>query len=244
MEKKQKSKKTVYLITVIACILMVMSIAILPICNVLKESGYGDFWWPLVGLIGFFSLMIIALILLIYIFKDSIYIGVEKQLNKYSKLPLCKIENVNLTSLKQKLEEEFELVDAFYRKKEFSLSKDRICYLVAFTSLTDFEKDIDDICLKLDGLNEKCSNIAAIVILTKSKVEEEDYKKLKEFGRNLYVSETIMPASAYKSLIPMIYDFDKECLSYFNSTRKMDISNYNHACKKINKICKKIQSQK
>lgn len=244
MEKEPKSKKIVYSITAISCVLILLAIAILPVCNILKEAGYGDFWWPLLGLIGFFSLMIIALILLIYIFKDSIYIGVEKQLNKYSKLPLTKIENINITALKQELDSEFKLIDSYYRKKEFSFSKSSICYFVAFISLTDFEKDIEDVCLKLDELNEKTSNIAAIVILTKSHVEEKDYQKLLEASRNLYISETFMPSSAYKSLIPMIYDLDKECLNYFNPSRKLDISNYSHACKKIEKICKKIGFQK
>ena len=243
MEKEPKPKKQVYFIIAIGWMLLLIGIAILPICNILKDSGYGDFWWPLVGVISSITLMVVAVILVLSVYKDSFHYGFERQLKKYSKVPLKKIENLNIVSFKQELEKEFDIVDSFYRKKEYSLNLDRICYIVAFTSLVDFDNDVDYICQKIDTLNEKSRNVSAIVIFTKSQLEENDYQNVSDLGKRLYISEKIMSITggSNKSLVPMIYDLDTESLSYFNPSRDIVYTNYRFACKKIEKICKKIQ---
>lgn len=72
MALKSKSKTAIRVVMTSALLLFICSFACITICGLLKEHGYGDFWWPLAGLIGFFASNILALILLLSIMHDSV----------------------------------------------------------------------------------------------------------------------------------------------------------------------------
>ena len=94
MEKPVRSKKKIVTIEIIAVILLIASVGSIVVCGLLTDNGYGDYWWPLVGLISFFVLAFCSLGLLILIRKDAITYEVEAKEKKVDAFPLHSLLNL------------------------------------------------------------------------------------------------------------------------------------------------------
>ena len=80
------NKKRIYIIFGIAIFLFVFSFVFAAVAEILQENGYGDYWSPLIGLIGLFLFMLIAVVLLFSQLKDAFEIDFKDITNQLDKM--------------------------------------------------------------------------------------------------------------------------------------------------------------
>ena len=237
MDKPKKSKRYVMVTEVISILLFLISIALIIVCGLLKDHGYGDFWWPTVGLIGFFSCDFLAIFLLFRIMKDAISYEVDKKSKKYDAMGLFQLNNMILKNVNKNLfAHNFKDTGSGYlRKKVFSFSKDAICYYAKCVSSLDLKKTVEYELNSMDTLNEKSKNVCLILFVYKSNINESDLNQLRNISKSFIINETVLPVSScYTSIIVMIDSGTNEG-KFLDLNNKLSISVYAHGCRLIKK---------
>lgn len=236
------TKKSVILIYSSAIFLFILGFLFIIVCGLLKENRYGNYWFPLVGLIGCFTCFILSIVILLINCKSLLLTEATLKEQKYKVSELFTIDNVDINKLNDYIRNNFKNDNEIYHKKCFSFTKDFIRYVFAFTDFTkDLQSSLNTVCENIDKLNFNDSNIANIIIVKCDTIEGDELTELKEFGKNLYLEETIIPQNSYLSVIPVIYVSSVKKLYMFNLNKKLDISVYNQGCKKLRLIIKKIK---
>lgn len=203
----------------------------------LQENGYGDFWWPLTGLLGFFTCDIAALILLFYIMGDAIAHDVEKKSEMYAKLELTRCEDLMPDRVKEKLlSQKFKATkDGYLKKKVFSFAKDSICYYVRSVTSSDVKGTIDEEFKRISNLSERAANLCLLLFIYKSNPDEEDFAEVKQTSTSLMIGETVIPRRhAGTSIIILVDEMTNE--GYFlDMNSKMNLAIYAYGCRLIKK---------
>lgn len=240
MERKIKNKRLVKAINISAVGVFFFGIASMMICGYLQERGYGNFLWPMTGLILFFSCDVLALIMLAIVFKDTMYYDIEGKSEKYGAMDLLKVANLSEVQLKEKLlKNKFKERDGgYFRRKKFTPAKDFICYFVKAINAVDLESTIDKEFEAYNELQEKSSNTCLVLVLYKNRVQEKDLQDIKEYNTNLIIWETVgQDKPSHSSIIVLVDTFTKD--GYFlDMNSKMGISIYAHGCRLLKRIFK------
>lgn len=134
MDKKIKSKTTIRIVMVLAYLLFLGSFAFIIVCGLLHEHGYGDFWWPLVGLGGFFTCILTALILIFGVINDALLHDIEDKNRQYDAADFSTLSRLTPAFVTARfLDRGFtETCEGFWRKKIFYFLKDSICYYAKY----------------------------------------------------------------------------------------------------------------
>lgn len=237
MEKPFRSKKQVITIEIIATILLFASFAALIVCGMLKDNGYGDFWWPLAGMIGFFVFALSSLALLIFIRKDAIACEIEAKEKRIDALPLHNLQGLFPGSIQARLlEHKFEDVgDDFFRRKVFSAAKDSICYYAkCFDSIPIkdvFAQAMEDIQQK----NES-GNVCLLLFVSQRVVLESDLEDMRNLSKYYLVTETTIPMPGWQSCVPILINSSTSEGFFLDTNKKYSLAVYTYGCKMLNRI--------
>lgn len=237
MAKKRRSKRFVIIIEILSTLLLLASFASIILCGLLKDHGYGDFWWPAAGLIGFLSCDILALLFLSWIWQDAIFYEVNQKSEKYDAFNLLKLENMTVKNIDNKfLKHKFkETKNNYFRKKVFSLLKDSICYYAKNVTAADFKSTIEYELNLMDKLNERSKNICFLLFVYKNNINESDLEELRKISKLFILNEMVVPVSScYTSIIVLINSETYEG-RFLDMNSKQSISVYAHGSRLIKK---------
>lgn len=237
MEKPVRSKKKIVIIEIIAVILLFASIGSIAVCGLLKDNGYGDYWWPLVGLISFFVLAFSSLGLLILIRKDAITYEVEAKEKKVDAFPLHSLLNLFPGTIESRLlAHQFKDVgDGFFRKKVFSAAKDSICYYAKCVDSVPLKDAFEPIVDELEKRNES-GNVCLLLFVSQRNVQASDLEDLRNLSKFYLVTETTMPMPGWKACLPILIDSSTNEGRFLDTMGKYPISVYTHGCKFLKRI--------
>lgn len=234
---KRYSKRYITVTEIVALSLFLIGLAFIIVGGILKDNGYGDFWWPAVGLIGFFSCCLIALFLVLRVMKDALSYEIDVKSKKYDAMSLFTMDNLPSENVMEKLiAHKFKETDCGYlRKKVFSFSKDAICYYAKCVNSTELKKTIEFELGSMDALNEKSSNICFILFVYKNGINKSDIIELRETSKAFIISETVMPTRSCHTSIIVLIDSKTNEGSFLDMNSKTSISVYAHGCKLVKK---------
>lgn len=237
MEKPIRSKKQVVFIEVVALILFFASFGILIASGILKDNGYGDFWWPLVGLVGFFALDLSALALLIIFRKDMLTHEFGSKEKKIDALPMQSLPGLFPDSIQARfLEHHFKDVgDGFLRKKVFSALKDSTCYYVKCFDSVPLQEVFEQTMEAIEKRNESGS-VCLLLFVSKKDVHDSDLETLRNLSKFYLVAEATMPMPVWQACLPILINSSTNEGHFLDTIGKYPISVYTHGCKLLNKI--------
>lgn len=237
MEKPVRSKKQVTIIQTIVLILFFASFGVLITCGILKDNGYGDFWWPLVGMVGFFALDLSALAMLIIFRKDIITHEVESKEKKIDALPLQSLTGLFPDNVQTRLiEHHFKDVgDGFLRKKVFSALKDSICYYVKCIDSIPLQDVVEQTMDAVSNRNESGS-VCLLLFVSKKDIQESDLDAIRDLSKIYLIEETTMPMPVWQSCIPVMIDSSTNEGRFLDTMGKYPVSVYTHGCKFLKHI--------
>lgn len=237
MAKKRRSKRVVKKIEIVSVLLLFVSIALLLVCGFLKDNGFGDFWWPAVGIIGFFSCDFLALFLLCRVLPDALLYDAEKKSKQYDALNLSRLENMSAKHIREKLlEHKFEETEGGYlRKKIFTFLKDSICYYVRSTASIDLKSTVDQEMKVIDKIDEKSKNLCFLLFIYKNDLCESDYQTLREISKVFILNETVVPVSYCHTSVIVLIDNETGEGQFLDINSRRSISVYAYGCRLIKK---------
>ncbi|HWQ98571.1 MAG TPA: hypothetical protein VN538_10835 [Clostridia bacterium] len=232
MEKPVRSKKQVTIIKVITLILFFGSFAVMIVSGILKDNGYGDFWWPLVGMVGFFALDLSALALLIIFRKDILTHEIESKEKKADALPLQSLMGLFPGSVQTRLVEHHfkDVGDGFFRKKVFSALKDSICYYAKCFDAIPLKDVFEETMNAVEARNESGS-VCLLLFVSKKDVKDSDLESLRDLSKFYLTAETTMPMPVWQACLPILIDSSTNEGRFLDTNGKYPISVYTHGCK-------------
>lgn len=237
MEMKRKSSSRMRAIIAIAVALFLCSFLFVVGCGLLTDNGYGDFWWPLVGLTGFFTCDVGALILLLTNMKHIIQHDVEKKNEIYCAEEFTILRGIPADGVSKKLIAcRFEeAADGYLRKKVFSFTKDAICYYVKCAVSTDVNETIEKELDAMDSIEERAKNVCLILFIYKDGVDKADLQAIRDVDKAFILDEEIVPRPSCNTCICVLVDGATHEGRFLAAKSKVSISVYAHGCRMIKK---------
>ena len=237
MEKPIRSKKQILFLEIVAIILLFASLGAMIVCGILKDNGYGDFWWPLVGLTSCLVLAFSSIALLFYIRKDAIAYEIEAKEKKLDALPLQSLMGLFPGSVQQRLlVQNFKDVgDGFLRKKVFSALKDSICYYVKCVDSVSIKDAFTKAMEEIEKRDES-GNVCLLLFVSQKKIQDSDLEELRDLSKFYLVTETTIPMPGWKTCLPILIDSSTNEGRFLDTNKKYPVSIYTHGCKLLNKI--------
>lgn len=235
MEKPVRSKKQVILIEVIASVLCLASLGSLIVCSTLKDHGYGDFWWPLLGFVGFGVFAVASIGLLFFIRKDALTHEVESREQKIDTLPLKSLLGLYPGSVPERfLQHRFkDDGDGYLRRKMFSAAKDSICYYVKCVDSGDL-KDLFMQQMNAIEQRKESGNVCLLLFVTRNGVDKEALEELRDLSKYYLACETVMPMPNWQSCVPILIDSSTNEGRFLDTNKKYPFSVYSQGCKLLN----------
>ena len=237
MEKPIKSKKLVIALEILSIVLVLAGFGAMALCDLFKNNGYGDFWFPLVGLIALGVFGILGIVLLFSIREDAITHEIEAKEKKLDALPLKSLSGLFQGSIEERfLSNHFEDAgDGYLRKKMFSAAKDSICYYV---KCIDSEPLADAFPKATDAIEQRDErgSVCLLLFLSKSNIDSAALDELRELSKILIVSETTIPTPVAQSCVPVLIDSSTNEGRFLDTMGKYPVSVYTHGCKLLNRI--------
>ena len=235
--EKIKSKTTVRVIISLAVLLFAASFAFIIVCGLLKDQGYGDFWWPLVGLCGFFISDILALILLVGIMRDALQHDLKDKSRLYDAAAFSYLSAVSPDAVRERfIAHRFtKAPEDLLRRKMFSLTKDSICYYVNCRPAENIEAALAEEFQCFNELNEPSKNVCLLLFLYKNQPTAADDALLRETARTFILSETLLPVQTFQTCVLVLVDTATQQGRYLEVQHKGSISVYAHACRLLKK---------
>ena len=237
MASKMKSKTAIRVAMTSAFLLFVCSFACITICGLLKEHGYGYFWWPLAGLTGFFASNILALILLLSIMHDSVLQDMAAKNSQYDTAAFSLLSNVSPAAVQQQFTAHGfqEVPGGYLRRKMISLTKDSICYYVECLPAENLETTLERAFQRFDALGESAKNICLLLFLFKAQPTADDYALVRKTAKTFIISETLLPVRSFQTCVLVLADARSGQGCYLALQSKGSISLYGHACRLLKK---------
>lgn len=194
-------------------------------------------WLDPVIAIGAGGFGILALILIFKNYSYAMYDEAVKMDKKYDSQEFYRIPLSDMNSIKQKfLNHQFELQeDGWLFKKEFSALKDSVSYCVRVTEGNDMEEILNWQLDHIDMNTKKGSNFCLIIFAYMDEISEEAKAFVKNYGKNMIVSENVL--DPYRQMTAILVAVDKQNLDgwYMDIGKKHKISLYAHGCRLIKK---------
>lgn len=233
MDKKVKSKTILRMVIIAATLLFVSSFAFIIVCGLLKDYGYGDFWWPLVGLVGFFACAVLTLILLLSIMNDALLYDMEDKNNQYDAADFSLLSNVSPAAVQKQLTAHrfTESSEGFLHRKIISLTKDCISYYAKCLPVKELEAALEEEFQRFDALDKTAKNVCLLLFLYKAHPTAADFSLVRETAKTFLISETLLPVHSFQTCVLILVDLSSEQGSYLAIQRKGSISVYAHACR-------------
>lgn len=237
MEKPMKSKRQVHLFEATAIILLFASLGAMIVCGILEDNGYGDYWWPLVGLTSCLVLAFSSIALLFYIRKDAINYEIEAKEKTLDALPLQRLMGLFPGSIQQRfLAQNFKDVgDGFLRKKVFSALKDSICYYVKCFDSIPLQGVFEETMNAVESRNESGS-VCLLLFVSIKGVKDSDLETLRDISKFYLTAETTMPMPIWQACLPILIDSSTNEGRFLDTNGKYPISVYTHGCKFLNRV--------
>ena len=244
-EKQIKNAKIKF---TFASICFVLAFAAIIMSAVLDDGTY-EFLCP-IGLILFFTFMIISLVLLFSGFPDFAAYDIWKLQNKYKEKMLTNIYFENKESVMSIFEKSgFKYVDAnYWIKKKFHFLKDTIRYYVRFAELqpNKYNKNITED--SFSKIVEKEINLFAkedykdqksvvFLFIEFNKLNQEELKDIKKVCESYLTVETLYLSCIQGGLVPIVVDKKNKKMYFFDESK--GITYYAYGCRMFKKIfCK------
>lgn len=232
MEKPVRSKKQILFLEILAILMVFAGFGAMALCEKLQLSGYGDFWFPVGGIVALALLGISAIVLLFSVRKDALTHEIEAKEKKIDALPLQSLTGLYPGSLEARfLSNKFQDVgDGLLRRKVFSAAKDSICYYVkcidSIPLIDVFEPAMDAV----SNRNES-GNVCLLLFVTKKDVQATDLEYMRNLSKFYLVTETTVPMPGWQSCIPILIDSSTNEGRFLDTNGKYPISVYTHGCK-------------
>lgn len=240
MKHQRKSKKCINVIFLISVVLFVCSFSFLIICRLLKTYGYGNFWWPYIGSTSFFVCNIVALLLLLSIWKDAASYEKEEKSQKQETLPLSQLKNLSRSSIEQTLflQKFMYRKDGYFRKKIWSLLKDDLCYYIRIAVSSDILYTVKEEFDRFNHIKEKSRNICLILFIYVNHLDEQNIKELRKISNRIILTDMVFPAQFCFSNVSVLIDSTTNEAYFIDIPQKTNLSLYAYGCRFIKKIFK------
>lgn len=236
MEKPFRSKQYVIAIEILAIVLVLAGFGAMALFEHFQKSGYGDFWFPLAGLIALGVFGIGGIALLIYIRRDAVANEINDKEKKLDALPLKSLTGLFPDSIEEKfLSNRFvDVGDGFLRRKMFSPTKDSVCYYVKHVQQGTLQEAFEQCNEALEQKNEP-GCVCLLLFLSRASVQDSDLEELRGLSKVYLITETTLPTQVFQSFVPIIVDSTTNEGRFLDTMGKYPISVYTHGCKLLNK---------
>lgn len=242
-EKQIKNAKIKFTFAAICFVLAFTAI----ITSAVLDDGPYEFLCP-IGLILFFTFMIISLVLLFSGFPDFVAHDVWKLKNKYKEKVLTDIYFESKEFVISEFEKNgFKCINSnYWMKKQFHFLKDSIRYYVKLTKLQKnkyniCEDSFSEIVEKEIELFEKedykTKNSVVFLFLEFNRLNQEELKEIKKVCESYLTIESVYVPCLQGGLIPVIIDKKNRKMYFFDESK--GITYYAYGCRMLKKIfCK------
>lgn len=233
-ERKPRSRKQIIATEAIACISFILGIIAILIPGILSdENGHCENGW--VFFLLSLGLMILSIVLFVSVMPDAMVLELEKKYQKYNASNLTSLKNIRKDQVKEIFKKHrFRETDSgFYRKKTFCFLKDSICYYLAQTDAYDLLEASNAVMDQLDAVGEKSKNICVFLFLYRPQITTADKALLREMASALLANESVVPSSAYATVIPILVDTAAGTGYYLEKSKGLTL--YAYGCRLLKK---------
>lgn len=237
-ENEKKKIKRVKLILGTSIFLIVFSFAFAIGAEILQKNGYGDYWSPLVGLLGFFSFMIIAIVLLFSQFKDAFVIDYNATIKKLDEMDVCVTNGIDPLEIFKKLSTMGFKNGDYLSKKRFHFLKDFILYHYKYVESTNLINTIPLELSKYYQLDIKCKNACFILVVKKENVTKTDLSKIKALSKKYMMMESFPFIKTAHTCLLVLCDKDNKYY-YYSFSNKCAIKVYAYGARLLLQLIKK-----
>lgn len=236
-EKKRPTMKKAVAMSVIGVILFFAAFLSVACAAVMHGSGAPEESVAGIVLIGFFGGNAASVFLIAKAYPTLLLHDCLKMDKNYDKQELSRLYLPDQTYLSEKLSAyKFRYMkEGYYRKKEFSLSKDIICYLLRVTEDNDIENAFRREIARLERMQVKWKNLCLILFVYMDRFEEYEKETLKNISKVNIVAQTVInPKSSASAMVVAVNR--KDGTGYFLDTAKNNFSLYAKGCGVVKKL--------
>lgn len=236
-DKKRPTMKKAVVMSVMGVILFFAAFLSIACAAIMYGSGTSETTIKWIVLIGFFGGNAASVFLIARAYPTLLLHDCLKMDKNYDKRELSRLYLPDQTYLTEKLSAyKFRYMkEGYYRKKEFSLSKDMICYLLRVTEDSDIENAFRREIARLERMQVKWKNLCLILFVYMDRFEEYEKETLKNLSKVNIVTQTLINPKISASAMIVVVD-RKNNAGYFLDTAKNNFSLYAKGCKLVKKL--------